>query len=357
MEDTRGNIGTVERFSVPESFTVLQCIQSFNDADAKILLVADGERRVTGIVTNGDIRRGIYRNVPFSSPIGDICNRNFKFLRGRADEESAALAAIALHEEFDVLCVPVLDDEGRASDIIFVRDLLPAIDKRMGNKVVIMAGGRGSRLDPITKIVPKPLLPIGNRPIIELIMDSFKEQGLDKFIISVNYKKDYIKGYFAESDKAYDIGYCEENRFMGTAGSLSLMRDSLRETFFLTNCDIMVAMNYRSAYREHVRQGSAVTIVGVLKNFTVPYGVIRIKEGEFSGMEEKPDFHFMVNSGIYIIEPECLDLIDFSASPDGMFHMTRLIDAAVARGMGVGVYPVHKKWIDIGQWDEYNKVL
>jgi dTDP-glucose pyrophosphorylase/CBS domain-containing protein len=357
MEDTRGNIGVAERFSVPESFTILQCIQSFNDLDAKILLVVDGSTRVTGIVTNGDIRRGIYRNVPFSSPIGDICNRNFKFLRAGADEAPVAPAAVALYEEFDILCVPVLDGEDRASDIIFVSSLLPAIDRVMGNKVVIMAGGRGSRLDPITKIVPKPLLPIGNRPIIELIMESFKEQGFDKFILSVNYKKDYIKGYFAESGSSYDIAYCEEERFMGTAGSLSLMRDPLRETFFLTNCDIMVAMNYRSAHREHVRQGNAITIVGVLKNFTVPYGVIRIKEGAFAGMEEKPDFHFMVNSGIYVIEPECLDLIDFGGSPDGMFHMNHLIDAAAARGMGVGVYPVHKKWIDIGQWDEYNKVL
>jgi NDP-sugar pyrophosphorylase family protein len=219
-----------------------------------------------------------------------------------------------------------------------------------------MAGGKGSRLDPITRVVPKPLLPVGDRPIIELIMDSFHAQGYEDFIISINYKKDYIKSYFAEKGEIkYRISYVEEDRFMGTAGSLSLMRETLTETFFLTNCDILVEMSYRSAYREHLKQKNSITVVGVLKHLNVPYGVITIKDGDFVCVDEKPDYHFVVNAGVYIVEPECLDLIDETG--DGMFHMTDLIKKVSDAGMKVGVFPAHRKWVDIGQWNEYNKLI
>jgi NDP-sugar pyrophosphorylase family protein len=189
-------------------------------------------------------------------------------------------------------------------------------------------------------------------------MDSFHNQGYDDFIVSVNYKKDYIKSYFRERETLpYSVSYVEEDFFMGTAGSLSLMKDSLSDTFFLTNCDILVEMSYRSAYREHARQKNAITVVGVLKHLNVPYGVITMADGDFACIDEKPDYHFVVNAGVYIIEPECLALIDPSRGENGMFHMTDLIKSAYAEGMKIGVFPAHRKWVDIGQWNEYNKLI
>jgi dTDP-glucose pyrophosphorylase len=345
--------GIVDSARVSMNDTILRGIQVLNEASIQILLVTDDEERLVGTVTDGDIRRAIYVGVPMSNAIYEICNKSFKSLR-RYDRD----AALALYEERGIRRVPITDDRGRAVDIIFIEDVLSKNDMSpVVNKVVVMAGGRGSRLDPITRIVPKPLLPIGDRPILELIMNSFYNQGYEKFILSVNYKKDFIKSYFAERDLPYGLDYVEEPGFMGTAGSLALMSEDLKETFFLTNCDILVEMNYRSAYREHVKQGNAITVVGVLKNFSIPYGVIKIQDGGFAAIDEKPDIQYIVNAGIYIIEPDCLGLIKTGQGQDEMYHMTHLIDDAISNGLKVGVFPVHRKWVDIGQWNEYNKLL
>ena len=155
----------------------------------------------------------------------------------------------------------------------------------------------------------------------------------------------------------YRISYVEEDFYMGTAGSLSLMKETLNDTFFLTNCDILVEMSYRSAYREHKKQKNAITVVGVLKHLNVPYGVITMKDGDFGYIDEKPDYHFVVNAGVYIIESECLDLIDLKDRESGMYHMTDLIQTASGAGMKIGVFPAHGKWVDIGQWNDYNKLI
>ncbi len=344
----------VSSICTQETRTILQGIQQLNECNAQILLVVDNSGRLIGTVTDGDIRRAIYVGTPLSSAIGEICHRNFKSMRSYDPD-----MALAFYESHGVRRIPIVDEDGIARDIVFIEDVLAKTDSVTSScNVVVMAGGRGSRLDPITRVVPKPLLPIGDRPILELIMDSFYGQGYENFILSLNYKKDFIRGYFAErGELPYRIDYVEEESFMGTAGSLSLMRDILTETFFLTNCDILVEMNYRSAYREHVKQKNALTVIGVLKNFSIPYGVIKIEDGSFASIDEKPDYHLIVNSGVYILEPECLDFIDVESQPDGMFHMTHLMEKVKNVGMKVGVFPAHRKWVDIGQWNEYNKLI
>lgn len=342
----------VNSVSIGADCTILQGIQRLNEGNAQILLVLDGDGRVLGTVTDGDIRKAIYVGKPLSNSIGEICNRDFKSLRTRDDE-----AVVSFYEDYEIRRVPILDDMGRAVDIVFIEDVAEPKDIAHNRKVVIMAGGKGTRLDPITRVVPKPLLPIGDRPIVELIMDSFRAFGYKHFLLSINYKKDFIKSYFSErGELPYDIEYVEEDYFMGTAGSLSLMKDQLTEAFYLTNCDIMVDMNYRSAYREHRKQRNMITVVGVLKNVSIPYGVIKIEDGGFGCIDEKPDLHFVVNSGVYIIEPECLNFID-TARDDGMFHMNDLIESVQAAGMKVGLFAAHRKWVDIGQWNEYSKLL
>ena len=334
---------------IAKNKTILQGIQQMNEVDGKILLVLDENGCLHGTVTDGDIRKAIAEQLAFSDPISRICNCNCKFLTHYSKEE-----AIKLYEEHGIRRVPILNEKHRPVDIIFWEDITDEENSPTEQKVVIMAGGRGTRLDPITRIVPKPLLPIGEKPVIELIMDSFHKEGYRDFILSVNYKKDFIKGYFAERGALpYSISYVEEDDFFGTSGSLKLMKSRLTDTFFVSNCDILVEMNYRSAYREHIKAGNDITIVGALKEMKIPYGVVHMENGQFARIDEKPDFHLIVNSGVYVLEPCCLDLI-----PNGeVFHMTDLIEAVRANGGNVGVFPAHRKWVDMGQWNEYNKLL
>jgi dTDP-glucose pyrophosphorylase/CBS domain-containing protein len=344
----------VRSISIDQDRTFLEGIQQMSEHDAQILFVTDGDGRLLGTVTGGDIRHAINRGVSFSEPVSKICCGNYKSLTRRDDD-----AALILYEEYGIRRIPIMDGDGRVKDVMLIEDTLAHLDSgAAGKKVVVMAGGKGTRLDPITRVVPKPLLPLGDSPIIQLIMDSFYNHGYKDFILSVNYKKDYIKSYFNERGcLPYSVTYVEEDFFMGTAGSLSLMKDALNDTFFLTNCDILVEMNYRSAYREHARQKNAITVVGVLKHLNVPYGVITMDGGDFRGIDEKPDYHFVVNAGVYIIEPECLELIQVKRGENGLFHMTDLVKSASDAGMKVGVFPAHRKWVDIGQWNEYNKLI
>jgi NDP-sugar pyrophosphorylase family protein len=190
---------------------------------------------------------------------------------------------------------------------------------------------------------------------MELIMDSFAKEGFESFLLSVNYKKEFIKTYIAERrDLTYDIRCVEEETFLGTAGSLKLMEKDLFEAFFVSNCDILVDMSYQSALENHCEQGNAITIIGALKKVSVPYGVIRMGEGGgFAGIDEKPDLPLIINTGVYILEPHTLSLI----SEKERIDMTDLIGRVHASGGKIGVFPVHRRWIDIGQWGEYKNIL
>lgn len=338
---------------IPRTITILQAIQQLNAVDARVLLVLDQGGKLFGILTEGDIRKAIYKGASFSSLVEDVCNRDFKYLTTNDKE-----AALSIYNESPIRSIPVLNEDGRVQDIIFLDEILETIDSEIAvSKVVIMAGGRGSRLLPITNIIPKPLLPVKEKPIIELIMDSFFKQGCKDFVLSLNYKKDFIKSYFAEQNLPYNLKYYEEDFYMGTAGSLALMKDFLTGPFFLTNCDILVNMNYKSAYRTHKKQDNSITIIGVLKEFSIPYGVINMQDGVFQSIDEKPELHYIVNSGVYIIESTALELISIDTLRQTEFHMTDLINKAKQAGLNVGVYPAYRNWIDIGQWNEYSEIL
>lgn len=339
-----------EIFIQPEK-SILEAVQLLNDTGSQILLVVGENNRLFGTLTDGDIRKAISEGKTLHTSICNVCNKRPKTLLKHSCEE-----ALSLMEEFGFSRVPVLDTAGVPLDIICMEDVLPAKERRpvRKNKVVIMAGGRGSRLDPITRIVPKPLLPIGEKPMLELIMDSFATCGFSDFLISINYRKDFIKTYLAErSDLPFSISCIEEESFLGTAGSLGLMQEYLKDTFFVSNCDILVDMNYSSALDFHVEKGYALTIVGALKKVNVPYGVIHIQNGDFDSIEEKPDVPLIVNTGVYILEPSCLERI----REDEKIDMPDLIERIRAGGGTIGVFPVYRKWIDIGQWGEYKRVL
>ena len=218
-----------------------------------------------------------------------------------------------------------------------------------------MAGGKGTRLDPFTKVLPKPLLPIGDDPIIQVIMNEFISHGLDKFFITLKDKAKMIKAYFYDHDMGYDIKFIEETKPLGTAGSLKLLKNILDDVFFVSNCDIIVKSDYAEILYFHNKGDYLITLVGSMKQHFVPYGICEVeKDGKLESFLEKPTFDYLVNTGFYVIDPSVIKLIP----EDTYYDMTDLIKALMNKGKRIGVYPVSEKsWIDVGQWKELNNAL
>ena len=221
--------------------------------------------------------------------------------------------------------------------------------------VVIMAGGKGTRLDPFTKILPKPLMPIGDKTVVEMIIESFVEYGIKLFYLSVNYKSKIIKSYFEELNPPYRVEYIYEDKPLGTAGSLKTLYGKLNGSLLVTNCDIIVKTDYADLVDFHFENKNDITLVASLKNYNIPYGVCEIENGGLlTRIMEKPEFNFLVNTGMYVLQAETLELI-----PDNeLFHITHLIETVKEKGGRIGVFPISENaWIDTGQWAEYKKAL
>ena len=257
-----------------------------------------------------------------------------------------------------IKCIPVIDDKHKIVDAVWRRDFFrnrSEIRDKLNIPVVIMAGGRGTRLYPFTQILPKPLIPVNEKPIIELIMNRFQEYGCSLFYFSVNYKASMIRAYFNDCGCKYNIKYIQEEKPLGTAGSLSLLNNKIKNTFFLNNCDIIIEADYADILKFHKKNNNIITVVASLKHFIIPYGTIRMSEGGIvNEIKEKPEHDYYVNTGMYILEPEVLKDIP----KNNYYLMTDLIDKYLKTGKKVGTYPISdKSWIDIGQWAELQESL
>lgn len=231
----------------------------------------------------------------------------------------------------------------------------PKESKRLNLPVVIMAGGEGTRLTPFTKVFPKPLMPIGEKPVIELIINKFADYGCDDFYLSLNYKAGMIKAYFNDFTPKYKISYIQEDKPLGTAGSLHFLKNMIHKTFFLSNCDVLIEADYADMLEFHRKNDNKITLVGSMKNFTIAYGVCEIRNGgSLRSIREKPDYDFLVNTGMYVLDAAVLNDI-----PENIFfNMTDLINVYLTQGEKIGVYPVpEKSWVDIGQCDLLQEML
>jgi len=249
--------------------------------------------------------------------------------------------------------LPVVDINERITSIIFWDDYELESNKAKGSldlPVVIMAGGVGSRLYPYTKILPKPLIPIGDLPIVERIINKFQEFGCKDYYLTVNYKKNMIKSYFEDLDKNYEVSYIEEDKPLGTGGSLYFLKDIINKPFFLSNCDILVDADYESIYNYHKKCNNLITMICAIKNVVIPYGVVELSDnGKIDNMVEKPEFSFLTNTGMYLVEPEVLQKI----SENKFINFPDIIEELRNKGENIGVYPITEKcWMDMGQLDE-----
>jgi NDP-sugar pyrophosphorylase family protein len=256
-------------------------------------------------------------------------------------------------------CMPVVDENTNLVDVLFWDDLFQQSSAEDREKidipVVIMAGGKGTRLRPITNVIPKPLVPVGDKTILEVIMDQFESIGCHKFYMSVNYKADMMKYYLSQLDHKYDIEFFMEDKPLGTIGSVSLLKGKINTPFFVSNCDSINEQDYRDVYDYHVNNHNDMTIVTMVKSFKIPYGVIETGvDGLMTSLKEKPEQTYQVNTGVYILNPSLIEEI-----PSGeFFHITDLMEKVQLRGGRVGCFPVSEKsWKDMGEWSEYLKMI
>ena len=348
------NSDRIKTRSVSSNITLLQALKTMDERKVKMLLVFEGKRFLS-ILTIGDIQRAIIKNIDLVEPVSSTIVLNKKYAHVGESIEDIKQKMMNLRAE----CMPILYDDGNLADVLFWGDLFYETEQAEREKidlpVVIMAGGKGSRLKPLTNVIPKPLIPVGDKTILEEIMDQFEGIGSRQFYMSVNYKSDMIRFYLDQLEHKYQIEFFEEIKPLGTIGSVSLLKGKINTPFFVSNCDIVIDQDYRDVYDYHKSNNNDLTIVTAVKSFKIPYGVIETGEdGLMTGLKEKPETTYMINTGVYILNPELIEEI-----PEGeFFHITNLMEKIKTRRGRIGCFPVSEySWRDMGEWQEYLKII
>lgn len=347
-------LSKITAYSIKSDTTIIQSLKQMDVSRSKILYVFEEEHFI-GIITIGDIQRAIIDNVALDMAISTILDKNKVYANTNDSKESVKKLMHSIRAE----SMPVVDDIGELKDVYFWRDFFAAesVPEReiIDLPVVIMAGGKGTRLKPLTNVIPKPLIPVGDKTILEEIMDQFESIGCKKFFMSVNYKYDMVEFYLNQLDKHYDIEFFMEDKPLGTIGSVALLKDKISTPFFVSNCDIRIDQDFRDVYDYHKENKNDITIVTAIKSYGIPYGVIETGEsGLMKGITEKPELSYMINTGVYLLNPDLISEI-----PEGQFfHITQLMETIRERGGRIGCFPVSDgQWQDIGEWPEYLKMI
>lgn len=348
------NQKTKERIIRKET-TLINALKIMDSTGFRSLLALDNNDLFEGILSIGDIQRAIINNMPLDTLVSTVLRQNPKIAR-------EDITVIKVKEEmlrFRMEFIPVIDNSNHIKNVYFWDELF--FEQKLPPRtqfdlpVVIMAGGTGSRLKPLTNVLPKPLIPIGEKTIIEEIFDRFGNHGCTEFFVSVNYKADLIEFYLLKQKLPYHVNFFKEEKPLGTAGSLSLLKDKIDQTFFVSNCDILIEQDYSEILDFHRHNKNEITLVAALKNYPIPYGVVETGEnGTLLNIQEKPEFTFKINSGMYILEPHLLNEIP----PSEFYYITQLINKVRDRKGLIGVFPVSEgSWKDIGSWEELKQHL
>ncbi len=344
----------VKKILIKPGSIIKQALKQMDVMGEKTLIVVDDQNKILGTTTDGDIRRWILKGKSLSEDVTCVMNSHPLTLK----EGFAREAAKQLMLKKEIECLPVVDATNKVIASVWWPDLFenkPKKTKSLKLPVVIMAGGEGVRLAPYTKILPKPLMPIGDTPVVEMIIDRFSRYGCNDFYLSLNYKANLIKAYFSDFDHPYKINYILESKPLGTAGSLHLLKNKIKKKFFVSNCDVLIEADYADMLKFHIEKENKITLISSMKNFTIPYGVCEIQRGGIlKNIHEKPEHDFLVNTGMYILEPAVLADIP----TNHFYNMTDLINDYLKQGEKVGVYPVSEKaWLDIGQFEALSETL
>jgi len=326
--------------------TIRRALEIIDSGAMKIALVVDENKKLLGTLTDGDIRRSILNGMGLDDLVETIYYRT-PTTCGINDSKEKILQLAVAHKLYQI---PVVDAEGRIVSIVEVDELLQPAHRT--NKVVLMAGGLGARLSPLTDTVPKPMLHVGNKPILETIIENFSKYGYTDIILSVSYKSHVIEEYFGDGTEfGVKIEYVHETKRMGTAGALSLVRDNLTEPFFVMNGDLLTNINFEHMHDYHFSHDAVATMAVREYDFQVPYGVVNVHDGRIVSIEEKPVHKFFVSAGIYMLSPQALASI-----PDGeLFDMPTLFEKLIEGGGNSVSFPVREYWLDIGRMGDYER--
>lgn len=346
----------IKRFLVPATHTIRDAMEQLESTEEKIVFVVDAESHLTGSLTDGDIRRWILSGGDLKAQIAQVCNHTPHVVEEgfKTDQVRAEML------DRNLGCVPVVNQSRQIVQLLFWKEVFqgtvaPKPKVRLNLPVVIMAGGQGTRLAPFTNVLPKPLVPVGDRTVIEIIIDQFLTYGLDQFHLSVNYKAKILKSFFEELAPPYSVTYLEEKEPRGTAGCLRDLYSTTPGHLIVTNCDIVTQTNITDLVSFHTDNNYDLTLVASLKDYRIPYGVCELeKDGVLSHITEKPQYSFLVNTGMYVVRRDKLGLIPEQTRYD----MTDFIEQIKREGGRIGVFPISENaWVDTGEWAEYRKAI
>jgi len=336
----------IEDIIVKESSSILEVLQIIDKSSKQIAIVVDENRKLLGTISDGDIRRALLVNVSLNESVKDIYF------------QSPTVASINnTKEEIINICrlkkihqIPIVDNHGNLIGLEILDELISQDIKP--NKVILMVGGLGTRLRPLTENTPKPMLKVGNKPILQTIVEKFAEYGYIYIVMCVNYKSHIIQDYFGDGKKfGVNIEYILEEKRMGTAGALSLVREKLNEPFFVMNGDLLTNVNFEHMMDYHLQNNSIATMGVREYDFQVPYGVVNVDGIDIKSIEEKPVHNFFVNGGVYVLSPDALEYIP----NDEFFDMPTLFEKVILDEKKSISFPIRDYWMDIGRLDEYEK--
>ncbi|HRK17678.1 MAG TPA: nucleotidyltransferase family protein [Hyphomicrobiaceae bacterium] len=330
----------------PASANIRDIIAAIDRGGVQIAFICDEDRRLRGVVTDGDVRRALIRGVQLDAAIDDIVNRHPTVV-SISDHRSKA---VALMQQFGIYQVPVIDETGR---LVGVQTLHSHSGERAGNtRAIVMAGGLGSRLAPLTNTIPKPLIRVGENPILETIVRQLATHGIKQITMCVNHMADMIRDHFGDGSKwGVEIEYTEEKERRGTAGALTLLPQRPDAPFLVLNADLLTSVDFTSLIEFHRQHKQPATMCVREYSMQVPYGVTQIDGHSLKALEEKPEFKFFINAGIYVLDPDVLDRV-----PDGkMYNMTNIFEDLLAEGRKPSVFPIVEYWLDIGRLDDLER--
>tara|TARA_B100000989_G_scaffold175171_1_gene131377 strand:- start:1256 stop:2344 length:1089 start_codon:yes stop_codon:yes gene_type:complete len=347
-----------ENLVITPDKTIRDALIKINLNHLKCLTVIDKKKKLKGVISDGNIRRGLLKGLQLEDQIKNIYSKKniiFFYKKNFVLKEAKKRLVKNYHNTY-IGMIPIVDERKKIIDFVTLNEsnTNKETKKKEKTKVVIMAGGLGLRMKPFTNVFPKPLTPVGNKTVSEHIMQNFFDYGFNNFIFSINYKSKLIKAFF-QSYKKDDIfiNYIEESKPLGTAGSLVLLKNKIKDNFFVINCDSILNLDFKSVLNYHKNQKNKITIVVSMKNITIPYGVCSLKKnGTLSKIDEKPAKRHLVNTGLYVLSPDILKLIPKNTKYD----FNELINNAKKNKMKVGLFPIEDiSWKDIGNMSELSK--
>lgn len=337
----------MKRYIIFSTATILDALKALDGTshDWQTLFVVDEAERMVGTLTDGDIRRGLIGGASLSTPVSEIMHTSFKFVRdGQYDAK-----LLKEFREKQIFFIPVLDQEGhvvKVCNLIKYRNFLPV-------DAVLMAGGKGERLRPLTEKTPKPLLPVGDKAIIDHNVDRLISFGIKHISVTVNYLGEQLEEHFREPRKEVQIQTVREPKFLGTIGSVKFVPEFYNDTVLVMNSDLFTNINYEDFYLHFKEHDADMSVAAIPYDVDIPFGILNLDGRNITGLSEKPHYGYYANAGIYLIKKSAFDLIP----EDTMFHSTDLLEALVAAGRKVIRFPLGGTWIDIGTPQEYRRAL